>query len=196
MGRTRSRRFKIYLRFLAPFVLLSASSQLLAPARAQGQATKQHFVCNIGYTSQECAVDMAVLRRTLAKYPLDTLGEWTWVLVRSRDWRRILLDRGFDPNNPAFSYLPARQTFFDGALVAKVSSRGVQLRERWHISVEDLLDLAVRHELGHALCNRRDEAKADYLAAILQGGKLVSCDLQMANVGPGRLPNTGRSTYQ
>lgn len=195
MARTRSRRFKIYLRFLAPFILLCAPSQLLPPATAQGQATKQHLVCNIGYTSQECAVDMAVLRRTLAKYPLDTLGEWTWVLVRTLDWRRILLDRGFDPNTPAFSYLPARQTFFDGALVAKVSSRGVELRERWHMSVEDLLDLAVRHELGHALCNRRDEAKANYLAAILQGGKPVSCDLQMAKAAPRRLPKPGVSTY-
>jgi len=195
MARIRSRKFKIYLRFLAPFFLLSTPLQLLPPAGAQGQATKQHFVCNIGYTSQECAVDMAVLRKTLAKYPLDTLGEWTWVLVRSQDWRRILLDRRFDPNNPAFSYLPARETFFDGALVGKASSRGVELRELWHMSVEDLLDLAVRHELGHVLCNQRDEAKADYLAAMLQERKPVSCDVQLANAGPGRLPTLGRSTY-
>jgi hypothetical protein len=180
MTGTLSEKFKTYLRLLAPLVLLVAPVQLLRPARAQGQATKQHFVCNVGYTSQECAVDMAVLRRALAKYPVEALEDWTWVLVRPEDWKRILLDRGFDPNNPAFSYLPARETFLDGALVAKVSSRGVELSELWHMSVEDLLDLAVRHELGHALCNEKGEAKADRVARLLHTGQAPTCEVQLA----------------
>lgn len=31
----------------------------------------------------------------------------------------------------------------------------------WHMPVEDLLDLAIRHELAHAICNEYDESKAD-----------------------------------
>ena len=90
---------------------------------------------------------MGILRKALAKYPVDALGEWTWVLVRSKDWKRILSDRKFDPNHPAFSYLPKKETFLDGALVVKASIRGFELREQWHMPIEDLLDLAVRHEL-------------------------------------------------
>src|SRR5262249_15459548 len=123
-----------------------------------------------------CDTDMAVLRSALAKYHADALGEWSWVLVRSDDWKRILLDRGFDPNNPAFSYLPQRETFLDASLVAKVSSRGIELSAAWHIPVEDLLDLAVRHELAHALCNNRNEAKANRAATALKQGKPLACE--------------------
>jgi hypothetical protein len=153
MKSTSSRKLKSYLRLLVPLVLLAFQSGVPIGASAQTQARKQHFVCNTGYTPQECLVAMTVLRKALAKYPVDALGEWTWVVVRSVDWKRILLERGFDPNNPAFSYLPRRETFFDGSLVVKVSARGVELSGRWHMSIEDLLDLAIRHELAHALCN-------------------------------------------
>lgn len=95
--------------------------------------------------------------------------------MRSEDWKRILLNRGFDPNNPAFSYLPQRETFFDGSLVVKVSTRGVELSRLWRMPIEDLLDLAIRHELAHALCNDRDEAKADRAATSLKDGKPLSC---------------------
>jgi hypothetical protein len=176
MTSTFSRKLKIYLRLLAPFVLLALQPQILPSASAQTPAPKQHFVCNIGFTQQQCDVDMAVLRKALAKYPVEALGEWTWVLVRSEDWRRILLDRGFKPDtSPAFSILPNRETFFEGALLAKVSNRGVELSGLWHMPIEDLLDLAVRHELGHALCNERNEAKADRAAIALKDGKPLSC---------------------
>src|SRR5215472_7049954 len=125
MTSTFSRRLKTPLQLLVPIVLLALQS--LTGASAQTQAPKQHFVCHIGYSPQECLEAMTVFRNALAKYPVDALGEWTWVLVRSGDWKRILLDRGFDPNNPAFSYLPRRETFLDASLVAKVSSRGVEL---------------------------------------------------------------------
>jgi hypothetical protein len=118
---------------------------------------------------------MTVLRKALAKYPVDALGEWTWVLVRSVDWKRILMERGFNPNNPAFSYLPRRETFLDGSLVVKVSARSVQLSAQWHMPIEDLLDLAIRHEFAHALCSEPNEAKADRTAIALKTGGVLSC---------------------
>jgi hypothetical protein len=102
---------------------------------------------------------------------MDELGEWTWVLVGSQDWKRILFDRGFSPDrSPAFSVLPERETFFETALVTRVLFRGFQLSRFWHMPVQDLLDLAVRHELAHALCNDRNETKADRVARLLQTG--------------------------
>lgn len=119
---------------------------------------------------------MDVLRQVLAKYPATDLGEWTWVLVRPEDWRRILLDRGFSPDSsPAFSILSHRETFLEGALVTKVSFRGVQLSKLWRMPIEDLLDLAIRHELGHALCNERDETRANRAAIALKNGGALSC---------------------
>jgi len=45
----------------------------------------------------------------------------------------------------------------------------------WHMPVEDLLDLAIRHELAHALCNESDESKADGGAITLKNGTALSC---------------------
>jgi Zn-dependent peptidase ImmA (M78 family) len=39
-------------------------------------------------------------------------------------------------------------------------------------------DLAIRHELGHALCNDVNERKADRMAKLLEQGKPVSCTAQ------------------
>jgi hypothetical protein len=180
MTKTRSRKLGTYLQFLSLLVLIGIRIQMPVAANAQTQTPKHHFVCNVGYSPQECAVDMAALRKVLAKYLVDDVGQWIWVLVRSEDWKRILLDRGFDPNNPAFSYLPARETFLDGALVTKVSARGVVLRTIWRVPTEDLLDLAVRHELAHALCNERDETKADRVARLLHTGLVPTCEIQLA----------------
>ena len=177
MAGTHWQRLKTCLQPFALFILLAVPSPVPPAARAQVKTPIQHLVCNIGYTPQQCAADMTELRKVLAKYPVDALGEWTWVLVRSEDWKRILVDRGFDPNNPAFSYLPRRETFFDGSLVVKASSRGVELSGQWHVPIEDLLDLAVRHELAHALCNEPNETKADRTAIALKNGGSFSCQI-------------------
>ena len=113
--------------------------------------------------------------KALARYPVEALGEWTWVLVRTEDWKQLLSERRFDPNHPAFSYLPKRETFLDGALVVRSSIRGVELSAIWHMAIEDLLDLAIRHELAHALCNDPDETKADRAAIALKNGTPLSC---------------------
>ena len=144
-------------------------------AQTNGNAPKQHFACNVGYTPRECQVAATVLRKALARYPVDALGKWTWVLVRTEDWKQLLSERKFDSDSPAFSLLPKRETFLDAALVGRTSIRGVQLRAIWRMPIEDLLDLAIRHELAHALCNERDESKADRAAIALKNGTPLSC---------------------
>jgi len=141
-------------------------AQGVSAGTRQGATPKQHFVCNTGYTLEKCHVEMEILRKALAKYPTAALGEWTWVLVRSEDWKPLLLVRHFNSSNPACTFLPAKETFLEEALVLPMSSRGVELSVVWHMSMENLLDLAVRHELGHALCLERDEAEADRVAAL------------------------------
>jgi hypothetical protein len=156
-------------------ILLPAAAQEPATPLRQEQASGQRIVCNVGYTLEVCRVETAVLRRTLATYPTTQLGSWTWILVRSEDWRAILTPRGLDPDCPIFTYYAKRQTFVEEALVASVPGRDEIFQAKWRMNREKLLYLAIGHELGHAFCNEKDEAKANKAAKILRGGNYPLC---------------------
>jgi hypothetical protein len=47
------------------------------------------------------------------------------------------------------------------------------------MSIEKLLDYAIVHELGHALCNERNEAKADRAAKLMREGNAPSCEVNL-----------------
>jgi hypothetical protein len=134
----------------------------------------QKFVCNTGYTQKQCDEEMVVLRKALANYPVAQLGNWTWILVRSEDWKAIKL-AGLDPGSPAFTVFQKRETFFEEALVSQVPVRGRALVLKWNMGTRDLLDLAIRHELGHALCNDANERNADRVAKLLEQERTISC---------------------
>jgi len=138
----------------------------------------QKFVCNTGYSQTKCDEQVVILRKALANYPVAQLGNWTWILVRSEDWKAILRSRSLDPDSPAFTYYPKRETFFDEALVTRVPVRSPELLLKWNRTPTDLLDLAIRHELGHALCNEPDERNAERVAKLLEQRKPVSCEVK------------------
>jgi hypothetical protein len=138
-------------------------------------APVQKFVCNTGYTQKQCNEDVLVLRKALANYPLTQLGDWTWILVRSENWKAILLPKGLDPDSPAFTFYPKRETFIEEALVTQVPVRNSELLLKWNMDRMSLLDLAIRHELGHALCNDANERNADRVAKLLEQRKTISC---------------------
>jgi len=66
-----------------------------------------------------------------------------------------------NPDSPAFSALVPRETFLEEALFAHNPVRTAELMEEWQKSMPKLLELAVSHELGHALCEEPNEAAAD-----------------------------------
>jgi hypothetical protein len=138
--------------------------------------SRQQFVCNTGYQQKECNEQTMVLRKALANYPLAQLGNWTWILVRSEDWKAILRARGLDPDSPAFTFFAKRETFIEEALVTQVPGRNRELLLKWNMSMKDLLDFAIAHELGHALCNDGDEGNADRVARLLEQKKEISCE--------------------
>jgi hypothetical protein len=49
----------------------------------------QHFFCNTGYELNACHEQIAALKTVVAKFPTEALGPWTWVLVRSQDWKQL-----------------------------------------------------------------------------------------------------------
>jgi len=158
----------------------SLVAALPSPPRTDGEPYRptpaQKFVCNTGYSRKQCDEEMTVLRKALANYPASDLGEWTWVLVRSEDWKLILLAHGLSPGTAALTAVGAKTTFFEGALVAGPSGRVSELIDIWHVGRDGLLDLAVRHELGHALCNDANERRADRIARLLEQRKPISCE--------------------
>ena len=152
-------------------------SQPRAGGEPYRSTAAQQFVCNTGYKQKECNEETVVLRKALANYPVAQLGNWTWILVRSEDWKAIKLLRGLDPDSPAFTFYPKRETFIEEALVTQVPVRARELLLKWDMNRRDLLDLAVRHELGHALCNDANERSADRGARLLEHRKPVSCEV-------------------
>jgi hypothetical protein len=136
----------------------------------------QQFVCSSGYTEKQCHEQMIVLRKALALYPVRQLGRWSWILVRSQDWKSIVVPRGLGVDTPAFTFYPKRETFIEEALVTPVPVRERELLLKWSMGREDLLDFAIRHELGHALCNDPDEQHADRMAKLLEQKKVITCE--------------------
>lgn len=109
-------------------------SQPLTYGEPYRSSPTQQFVCNTGYSQKLCHEEMVVLRKALANYPVAQLGNWTWILVRSEDWKAIVRPRGLDPDSPAFTFYPKRETFIEEALVTQIPVRGGELLLKWSMS--------------------------------------------------------------
>jgi hypothetical protein len=137
---------------------------------------EQQFYCNTGYTIEVCRAQLARLREVLATFDLRALQGWTWILVRSDDWKQILRRVGRDPDSPAFTVLEKRQIFLEEALFAPRVDRSQRFLEKWRLPLDQLLEFAVSHELGHALCRVADEARVIGYAEQLRLSRTVICD--------------------
>jgi hypothetical protein len=145
----------------------------------------QQFACAAPYTTADCEKQIVILQTILHRYRAENLGQWTWVLVHSEDWKPILERVHMDPNSPAFTILERRQTFFEDVLLVPKPSRQLELLPKWQAGFDQFLDLAVTHELGHALCNEPDERRADRFGKLLRQKQKPSCEGP-----PGRAANS------
>ena len=121
----------------------------------------QHFVCDTGYTQARCHDQMVMLARQLDRFQENVPAEWTWVLVRQDDWREVITKVGLDPHTPAFSTLSRRETFLDEALFSPNAVNAADLVRSFSTPLNQMLELAVSHELGHAFCMDRRELQAN-----------------------------------
>jgi len=152
------------------------SSQISASENLRATAlSSQEFHCHTGYPLAQCQQDILQLKHTLARYPIEGLGHWTWVLVRSQDWTRISRTLRLNPISPAFSALEPRETFLEEALFNHDPERTAELMHEWLSSMPKLLELAVSHELGHAFCAEPSETAADRFAGNLRNGLAPPC---------------------
>jgi hypothetical protein len=153
----------------------ASGGQLGQRDSGESAGTLMQFRCNIGYTPRACADQLFQLQVLLEKFDLHRLGGWMWILVRSEDWRIILRRVGRDPDSPAFTILEKRQTFLEEALFSPMPEPSRTLLQKWRIPLDRLLEYAVTHELGHALCGEADESRVHAYARELRDSATVTC---------------------
>lgn len=157
------------------FIVAGATAQAVGGHRDESGSPRMSFYCNTGYSPGACQAQVARLRQALGNFELAGLGDWEWILVRSDDWARILRRVGRDADSPAFTILEQRRTFLEEALFQPMAGRSRTLLEKWRVPLNQLLDVAVTHELAHAICRERDEARTHGYADQLSQSGRVRC---------------------
>ena len=97
------------------------------------------------------------------------------MLAVSARWRQTIKDLGGDPESPAFSELSARVTVLEEELFETVDSRREMLARRFGLPPGSILDYAVTHEMGHAICGERQEKLAEKYGFDLRRGIAPTC---------------------
>lgn len=64
----------------------------------------------------------------------------------------------------------------DRRLISPSADRNIELQRCGAITEPALLDLAITHELGHAICQEKNERRADDYGKELRGGKIPDCN--------------------
>ena len=82
---------------------------------------------------------------------------------------------GGDPESPAFSELGARVTVFEEDLFETVDSRQAMVARRFGLPPGSILDYAVTHELGHAICGEFQEKLVEKYGLDLRRGIAPLC---------------------
>jgi hypothetical protein len=157
---------------ISPF---ARAATAMRPNQSEVSASQQ-FVCNAGYDRNQCDQQIAQLKALLTHYPAGILDRWTWILVRSEDWQPFLQRLRLDRRSPAITAPEEHETFLEQALFLPHSKRADELIRHFHLPISQLLDLAVRHEMGHAICHGGDESAANKIAVQLLNGKHPDCN--------------------
>ena len=158
------------------FVLLSTSQWLQGQSAVSDVAQEdQHFVCNTGYTHSACHRQVEQLTRQLSRFRQTLPHGWTWIIVRSRDWHDTLLRLHLDPQSPAFTVLERRQTFLSETLFEPDAQSRADLLRTFKVPLDQILYVAVTHELGHAYCGESHEGKAERFAEHLRTRGSADC---------------------
>jgi hypothetical protein len=97
------------------------------------------------------------------------------VLVPADDWKTLVGSQGGDSVSPAFSKLEQRVTLLDSSLFSPSASRNKELMQRFSLMGSALVELAITHEMGHGICQEKDERRADDYGRELRDGKIPDC---------------------
>ncbi|MGB7846966.1 MAG: hypothetical protein WBL63_15230 [Candidatus Acidiferrum sp.] len=144
----------------------------------QGFPAAIQFYCTENYSREDCKNDISILKRTLAHYPVEKLGSWSFILASSGEWEPLVRRLRLSSQSPAFTMLGLHTSVFSQDLYSASLDRRVELRESFGVPLDQLLDFAVAHELGHALCHEHNEDKAVSYGEQLRDGHPPACTLR------------------
>jgi hypothetical protein len=162
------------------FAACAAQTQTLRVVPVDLEGTAQtaknvQFFCTQDYNRDECHQHALELRRALMAYPLERLGMWSFALVPSEKWKDLIRALGGPTHSPAFTIFEQRTTVMESSLFSPTATRSAEFRRVFGVTGEALLELAVNHELGHGICQERDERRADDYGRELRQTKTVDC---------------------
>lgn len=143
-------------------------------SKLSGQVT---ISCTTDYAPAQCRTNANELARVLRRYPTMRLGDWNFVLADSEHWEQLVKSLKRDPESPAFSELVARVTVLEDTLFQTADSRRTKVAQRFGQTSGDLLDYAVTHEMGHAICHERNERMAEEYGFDLRMGVEPACGI-------------------
>jgi hypothetical protein len=136
------------------------------------------FNCTVDYDKGECVRDALTLAETLKAYPVDRLGEWQFVIASRESWAKIVRELGGDPGSPAFTVMDARVMVFEQTLFSATVMERAELLKHFGVATDRMLDYAVSHELGHALCGEHSERRAERIGMELRAGGTGRCGVE------------------
>jgi hypothetical protein len=145
------------------------------PNRSASLSHAISFSCTTDYNPSQCLASVALLAKVLERYPTEKMGQWTFVLAGSARWKQTIKELGGDTESPAFSELIARVTVLKDELFETADSRQAMLARRFGLPPGSILDYAVTHEMGHAICGVYQENLADKYGFDLRRGIAPTC---------------------
>jgi len=177
-------RYVMLMLTTAALYLLAMSSNGFAWVQplTESHPDNHHLSCSSGYGRQECEEHLAKLRTVLVQYPIERLKGWSWIVVSSEEWQPLLRRLHLDERSVAFSSAEQHTVVFEEALFLQHGARTEKLAHKLRVPVDQLISMAVRHELGHVLCHDGNEEAADRVAEQLRKGKLYKCGGDMKSL--------------
>jgi hypothetical protein len=163
---------------LLAVVILCGAGRLATAASQSAHVDRLatlEFFCYVGLDHNECLRNIAKLQAQLVRYSADVPRHWSWVIVGSKDWQAVVLKLHLDVRSPAFTAIEARETFLEGALFVPEPARTDELVQNLGVPVDQLLTIAVSHELAHAICHEEAELIANRVSAQLRSGVKIDC---------------------
>lgn len=147
----------------------------------ESQPDTHHLSCSSGYDRQECEEHLAKLKTVLVQYPIDRLKGWDWIVVSSEEWQPLLRRLHLNSRSIAFSSVEQHTVVFEEAIFLR-GERTEKLAHNLRVPIDQLISMAVSHELGHILCHDGNEEAADRVAEQLRKGKHYECGGDMKSL--------------
>ena len=135
----------------------------------------QYLSCSFGYEREECEQHLVRLNTVLLRYPTEKLQNWSWIIVSSKEWQPLLHRLHLDNRSIAFSSVEQRIIVLEEALFLLHGPRAEKLARNFQVPTDQLVSMAVSHEMGHILCRDSNEEVAYRVAEELRNGKRAEC---------------------